>query len=83
MQSAMAKEYREAEHYWDLKEGQELSRKRKKKCLVPDKNKGKALYMHKMFGKRAVQCRRGEKNRNRRSGETETTKCELCLQKIQ
>ena len=30
MQSAMAKEYREAEHYWDLKEGQELSRKRKK-----------------------------------------------------
>ena len=68
MQSAMAKEYREAD-YWDLKEGQELSRKRKKEVHVPDKNKGKELYMCKTFGKQTVQCRRGKKkNRSRRSG---------------
>ena len=58
----MAKEYREAEDYWDLMEGQELSRKRKKEVHVPDKNKGKELYMCKTFGKQTtVQCRRGKK----------------------
>ena len=66
----MAKEYREAEDYWDLMEGQELSRKRKKEVHVPDKNKGKELYMCKTFGKQTtVLCRRGKKkNRSRRSG---------------
>lgn len=61
----MAKEYREAEDYWDLMEGQELSRKRKKEVHVPDKNKGKELYMCKTSGKQAVQCRRGKENRSR------------------
>lgn len=80
MQSAMAKEYREAD-YWDLKEGQELSRKRKKEVHVPDKNKGKELYMCKTFGKQTVQL--GEvRRRIEAEGQekNETTKCELCLQ---
>ena len=41
VQGAMAKEYREVEDYWDLKEGQQLNRKRKKERHIPDKNKGK------------------------------------------